>query len=131
MRVVLANRGRDARRRSRSSLVADRGTRATLARERVTIPPGGRREAEIDVAAPAPTGSPPAASSSRAEGGARCSRTRSRSRSSRPRRRRSAALALEREGGRVTGVRFTLGAFERGDPLGRRHAGSRSPSGSR
>jgi hypothetical protein len=31
-------------------------------------------------------------------------------------------LAVEREDGRVTGVRFPLGAFERGDPLG---AGSR------
>ena len=84
----------------------------------MTIPPGGQPRGgdRRRRAARRPRHRPPRRP--RARAAPPCSRTRSRPPSSRPRRRRSATLQLERRDGRVDGVRFTLGAFERGDPLG-------------
>ena len=116
VRVRLANQGATAAVLA-LSLVPDRGTRATLARERLTVPPGARREAEIDVAG--------------AAGGLAAGRLVVRAQDGAPLLVHPFAAAteppappplgtprLERTGGRVRGVRFTLGAFERGDPLG-------------
>ena len=118
VRVVLTNQGAtDAA--LALSLVADRGTEATLARPRVTIPPGGRREAEIDVRAAGPDGLAAGRLVARAEGGAAGAHAPVRDRRrGRPQPPPLGPLTVERAGGRVSGVRFVLGAFERGDPLG-------------
>ncbi len=117
VRVVLSNRGAAAATVG-LALVLDRGTRATLARPRVTIPPGSRREAEIDVAGAGPDGLAAGRLVVSAEvGGAVLTHP------------FAIAVApaeppplgpltVQRDGARVTGVRFALGAFERGDPLG-------------
>jgi len=100
------------------SLVPDRGTRATLARDRVTIPPGARREAEIDVAGAGADGLAAGRLVVRAEGGAPVLVHPFAIATARPEPPPLGALRLERDGGSVRGVRFELGAFERGDPLG-------------
>jgi hypothetical protein len=117
VRVVLSNRGPSAASLA-LSLTADRGTRATLARPRITIPAGGRREAEIDVAAAAPDGLASGRLVARAEGGSVVLSHPFAIATAAPEPPPLGPLAVQREGARVTGVRFPLGAFERGDPLG-------------
>jgi hypothetical protein len=99
------------------SLVADRGTEATLARPRVTIPPGGRREAEIDVRAAGPGELAAGRLVARAEGAAAVLAHPFAVATGPPQPPPLGPLGLERRHGRVSGVRFSLGAFERGDPL--------------
>jgi len=115
VRVVLANEAAAAQTLD-LALVLDRGTRASLARGRVTIPPGGRREAEIRVAGAGPDG---------LAAGRLVVRTPDSTlthpfaiATSPPEPPPLGPIALQRDGDRVTGVRFPLGAFERGDPLG-------------
>jgi Subtilase family len=117
VRVVLANQGATEARLA-LAILPDRGTNATLARARVTIPPGGRREAEIAIGQTSEDGIAAGRLVARAEGGlpvlthpfAVATRV------SQPP--PLGTLTLVREGGRTRGVRFSLGAFERGDPLG-------------
>ena len=85
----------------------------------MTIPPGGRREAEIDVRRAGPDGLAAGRLVARAEGGAAVL-THPFAVATEPpeppplgRARRSSA-----SDSRMRGVRFSLGAFERGDPLG-------------
>jgi hypothetical protein len=113
---VLSNRGPAAQTLG-LSLVLDRSTRATLARERVTIPAGGRREAEVDVAGAAPEGLASGRLVARPEDGSAVLAHPFAIATSPPEPPPLGPLALQRDGGRVTGVRFPLGAFERGDPL--------------
>ena len=89
VRIVLANNGAAAT-SATLSLVLDEGTRATLARPGITIPPGGRREAEVDVAEGA-GGLAAGRLVVRGEEERPSSRTRSRSLPRRPARHRSAA----------------------------------------
>ena len=116
VRVVLANAGA-AEASLTLAVLPDPGTRAELAADSLTIPPGGRREAEIDVRAGA--------------GGLASGRLVARAAGAGPVLTQPFAvavappeppplgpLALERRNGRVDGVRFPLGAFDRGDPLG-------------
>ncbi|HTE63815.1 MAG TPA: S8 family serine peptidase, partial [Solirubrobacteraceae bacterium] len=116
VRVVLANQG--ATEVSLGlSVLADPGTRATLARPRVTIPPGGQREAEIDVEGAGPDGLAAGRLIARAEGGAAVLTHPFAVATEPPQPPPLGPLTVERKGGRVHGVRFSLGAFERGDPL--------------
>jgi len=121
VRVVLSNQGATEVALA-LSVIPDRGTRATLARSRVTIPPGGQREAEVDVAGTGPDGLAAGRLVARAEGGLAVLTHPFAIATAPPQRPPLGRLAIERKGGRVAGVRFSLGAFERGDPLG---AGSR------
>ncbi len=117
VRVVLTNEGATEAALA-LSLVADRGTEAAVARPRVTIPPGGRREAEIDVRAAGPDGLAAGRLVARAEGGAPVLTHPFAIATRPPQPPPLGPLTVERAGGRVRGVRFVLGAFERGDPLG-------------
>ncbi|HZB76905.1 MAG TPA: S8 family serine peptidase, partial [Solirubrobacteraceae bacterium] len=108
-RVTLRNRGATPVRLPLEA-AADRGTRARLVVRELTIPPGGAREAEIGVAAAA------GLATGRLLAGRALSipfavpvRT--------PPPPPLGALEPARDGGRVTGVAFALGAFDRGDPL--------------
>ncbi|HKH18767.1 MAG TPA: S8 family serine peptidase [Solirubrobacteraceae bacterium] len=101
------------------ALVLDRGTRATLARPRVRIPAGGRREAEVDVAAAGPDGLASGRLVVRGEGASAAVSHPFAIATAPPEPPPLGPLTVQRDGGRVTGVRFALGAFERGDPLGR------------
>jgi len=120
VRVQLSNQGATAASLA-LSVLPDEGTRAALAGARVTIPPGGRREAEIDIAG-AEGGLAAGRLVARAEGGATVLAHAFAIPTGRPAPPPLGELTLERRGDRVRGVRFTLGAFERGDPLA---AGSR------
>ena len=115
-RVLLANRGATAASLA-LSLRNDRGTAATLARPRLTIPPGGRREAEIDIAR-GPGGLATGRLVARAAGGAAVLAHPFAVATTPPEPPPLGRLALEHRRGRTSGVRFSLGAFERGDPLG-------------
>jgi hypothetical protein len=95
------------------SVLADEGTQAQLITDRVTIPPGGRREAEIGIA-----GANELASGrlvARAEGGTAVLTHPFAVATAAPEPPPLGTLELVRRAGRVRGVRFTLGAFERGD----------------
>ncbi len=116
VRIVLANNGAAAT-SAALSLVLDEGTRATLARPGITIPPGGRREAEVDVAEGA-EGLAAGRLVVRGEDGETVLTHPFAIATAPPDAPPLGRLSLQRERGRVTGVRFTLGAFERGDPLG-------------
>jgi len=116
VRVVLSNPGAAAQSVA-LDLVLDRGTRATLARPRVTIPPGGRREAEIGIDGAGADGIAAGRLVARAEGGGPVLAHPFALATAAPAPPPLGPLAVQREGGRVTGVRFTLGSFERGDPL--------------
>ena len=118
VRVLLANRTADAQ-TLELDLVLDEGTRATLARPRVTIPPGGRREAEIGVARAGSDGLAAGRLVASAPGGSRVLTHPFAIATAPPGPPPLGPLTLQREGERVTGVRFPLGAFERGDPLGK------------
>jgi Subtilase family len=124
VRVVLSNQGA-AEVALALSLMSDRGTRATLARPRVTIPPGGQREAEIDVQGAGRDGLAAGRLVVGAEGGAAVLTHPFAIATERPEPPPLGALTLERKDGRVKGVRFSLGAFERGDPLGAGAGGTR------
>jgi hypothetical protein len=117
VRIVLSNQGAAAASLA-LSLTLDRGTRATLARARIAIPPGGRREAEVDVAAAGPGGLASGRLVARAAGGSVALSHPFVIATTPPEPPPLGPLAVQRQGGRVTGVRFPLGAFERGDPLG-------------
>jgi hypothetical protein len=97
-------------------VLPDDGTRASLADESVTIPPGGRREAEIHIAAAA-GGLASGRLVARADGGVPVLAHAFAKPTAAPQPPPLGELTLDRRGGRVRGVRFTLGAFERGDPL--------------
>ena len=118
VRVVLQQPGRVRRDARRSRSCSTAAPAPTLARQRVTIPPGSaprgrdRRRRRRSRRPRVRVASWPARRTA-----ASCSRTRSRSPPRRPSRPRSARCAVQRDGDRVTGVRFPLGAFERGDPL--------------
>jgi hypothetical protein len=116
VRVVLSNQGASDVSLA-LSLMNDRGTTATLARPRVTIPPGGQREAEIDVGGAGPGGLAAGRLVARAEGGVAVLTHPFAVATGPPQPPALGALTLERRNGRVRGVRFSLGAFERGDPL--------------
>jgi hypothetical protein len=116
VRVVLSNAGAAAQTLA-LSLVLDRGTRATLARDRITIPAGGRREAEVDVAAAGPDGLAAGRLVARAGNGSAALAHPFAIATAPPEPPPLGPLTLQRDGGRVTGVRFPLGAFERGDPI--------------
>jgi hypothetical protein len=116
VRVVLANQGATPAALA-LSVLPDEGTRATLADARITIPPGGRREAEIDVAAAAPDGLASGRLVARVEGGSVVLSHPFGIVPAPPEPPPLGPLTLTREEDRVTGVRFALGAFERGDPL--------------
>jgi hypothetical protein len=111
-RVVLRNQG--ARPADLGlDAVADPGTTAELVIPQLSIPPGGAREAEIGItAAPASglaTGRLLAAGALSVPFAVPATA---------PEPPPLGALRLERERGRVSGVSFALGSFERGDPLG-------------
>jgi hypothetical protein len=101
------------------ALVLDRGTRATLPRPRVRIPAGGRREAEVDVAGAGPDGLASGRLVARREGRSAAVSHPFAIATAPPEPPPLGPLTVQRDGGRVNGVRFRLGAFERGDPLGR------------
>jgi hypothetical protein len=115
--VILANAGAAAQRLA-LALQPDRGTEATLARDRLTLPPGGRREAEIGIVRGGAGGLAAGRLVVRAEGGGLVLAHPFAVVTDPPRPPPLGPLALQRDGDRVTGVRFPLGAFERGDPLG-------------
>jgi len=117
VRVTLANPGA-APADLALSLLPDPGTRAALARARVTIPPGGRREAEIEVAGAGAGGLAAGRLVARTQGGATVLVHPFALAVAPPVPPPLGRLELQRDGGRVTGVRFPLGAFARGDPLG-------------
>lgn len=117
VRVVLSNRSA-APVALELSVVGDRGTRAALTRPRVTIPPGGRREAEIDVVAAGADGLAAGRLVAGAEDGTRVLVHPFAIAVRPPAPPPLGSLTLDRDGGGVSGVRFALGAFERGDPLG-------------
>jgi hypothetical protein len=97
-------------------VAADPGTDASVAPAQVTIPAGGRREAEIAL----PGGADGLASGRLVAsiGGQAVLVQPFAVRTAKLPRLPLGPLALQRRGGRVTGVRFPLGAFELGDPLG-------------
>ena len=117
VRVVLANQGASELSLA-LSLLPDPGTNATLVRPRVTIPPGGQREAEIHIDRPSEDGLATGRLVARAAGGVAVLTHPFAVATRPPQPPPLGALALERENGRTSGVRFSLGAFERGDPLG-------------
>jgi len=116
VRIVLANKGAAAAALA-LSLVPDRGTRAKLARATVTIPAGGRREAEVDVAGAGPDGLAAGRLVVRAAGSGAVLAHPFAIAVGPPEPPPLGPLAVQRDGERVTGVRFPLGAFERGDPF--------------
>ena len=93
--------------------VADPGTRARLGAPAIRIPPGGGREAEIGIERAPGSG---LATGRLLAGGALS--VPFAVPVGRPEPPPLGDLRLEREDGRVTGVSFSLGAFDRGDPLG-------------
>jgi len=116
VRIVLSNRGGSAATPA-LSVVADPQTSAALARSSLTIPAGGRREAVVEVTAAGPDGLAAGRLVVRA-GDAGAVLTHPFMIATAPREPPPlGALTLQRDGGRVSGVRFALGAFERGDPL--------------
>ena len=116
VRIVLSNRGGSAATPA-LSVVADPQTSAALARSSLTIPAGGRREAVVEVTAAGPDGLAAGRLVVRA-GDAGAVLTHPFMIAIAPREPPPlGALTLQRDGGRVSGVRFSLGAFERGDPL--------------
>jgi hypothetical protein len=117
VRVVLSNQGAGEITLA-LSLLPDRGTSATLARDRVTIPPGGQREAEIDVQDAGSDGLAAGRLVVGVEGGVAVLTHPFAIATEPPQPPPLGPLEIERKAGRVTGVRFSLGAFERGDPLG-------------
>ena len=116
VRVVVSNRGA-TRAVLALSLVSDRGTRATLARPRIAIPPKARREAEIDVAGAGPDGLAAGRLVAHAEGGSVVLAHAFAVATAAPAPPPLGPLTVERKDGRVNGVRFPLGGFDRGDPL--------------
>ncbi len=115
VRVVLANQG--ATEASLAlSVLPDEGTDASLAADRVTIPPGGEREAEVDIAGAA-VGLASGRLIARAAGGVAVVTHPFAVAMDAPEPPPLGELQLVRRGDRVSGVRFTLGAFDRGDPL--------------
>ncbi|HYI20801.1 MAG TPA: S8 family serine peptidase [Solirubrobacteraceae bacterium] len=111
-RITLRNQGTEAARLG-LDVVGDPGTEATSAAAELTVPPGGAREAEVDVGAAPASGlatgrllAGPALSVPFAVPAAP------------PPPPPLGPLRLERDGGAVAGVSFPLGAFDRGDPLG-------------
>jgi hypothetical protein len=116
VRVVLVNTGGAAQELG-LALQPDPGTEATLARERVTLPAGGRREAEIGITA-GDEGLAAGRLVVSAQGGDRLLSHPFAIATGEPQPPPLGPLTLTREGDRTTGVRFPLGAFERGDPLG-------------
>jgi Subtilase family len=115
VRIVLANRGA-APAALTLALDPDPGTEARAAATRVRIPPGGEREAEVDVGAGA-AGVASGRLVARDGTGAIVLSQPFQLALGRPAQVPTGPLALERRRGRVTGVRFALGAFTRGDPL--------------
>ncbi len=99
------------------ALLPDPGTRATLATPRLTIPPGGRREAELGIRSAGPGGLATGRLVARAQDGTTLSHPFAQL-VGKPATPRLGRLVLQRDDDRrVTGVRFALGAFDRGDPL--------------
>jgi hypothetical protein len=115
VRVVLANQGATAASLA-LSVLPDEGTDATLAADRVTIPPGGQREAEVDISGAA-DGLASGRLVARAAGGVAVVTHPFAVAVDAPSPPPLGELQLVRRRDRVTGVRFTLGAFERGDPF--------------
>ena len=93
--------------------VADPGTQTELATPQLRIPPGGAREAEIGVTSAPDSG---LATGRLLAGGALSVPFAVPAIAPEPP--PLGDLRLERDEGRVTGVSFALGSFERGDPLG-------------
>jgi hypothetical protein len=116
IRVVLTNEG-VAEQALALTLQLDDGTTGALARERLTLPAGARREAEIGIQGGA-GGLATGRLVVRAQGGSPVLAHPFALATEEPQPPPLGQLTLTREGDRVTGVRFPLGAFERGDPLG-------------
>jgi hypothetical protein len=117
VRIVLTNRGASAQSVA-FALQPDPGTQAQLARDRLTLPAGGRREAEIGIQKGGSGGLAAGRLVVRAEGGSPLVSHPFALSTQPPAPPPLGPLTLTREGDRVRGVRFPLGAFERGDPLG-------------
>jgi hypothetical protein len=115
VRVVLANEGASAVSLA-LAVLPDSGTRAALASDRLSVPPGGRREAEIDVRAGA-QGLASGRLVARVGGADPVLTHPFAIATTAPRPPPLGPLRLERRAGRIDGVRFPLGAFERGDPV--------------
>ncbi len=111
-RITLRNQGTEPARLALDA-VGDPGTEATLAASELTIPPGGAREAEVDIAA-APAGG---LATGRLLAGGTLSIPFAVPADTPPPP-PLGPLQLERARGAVAGVSFPLGAFDRGDPLG-------------
>ena len=118
VRIVLANKGAVGRRpdalRRRRPRHARRRSPARRSRSR----PAGRREAEVDVAGAGPDGLAAGRLVVRAAGGSAVLAHPFAIATAPPEPPPLGPLSVQRDGDRVTGVRFPLGAFERGDPLG-------------
>ena len=115
VRIELSNQGA-APARLALALDPDPGTEARLGAPGVRIPPGGAREAEIDIGAGA-AGVASGRLVARDQAGATVVSQPFALPTEPPAPVPAGPLALERRRGRVTGVHFPLGAFERGDPL--------------
>ena len=116
VRIVLANKGASAVTLT-LSVAADPGTTAKLARPTITIPASGRREAEVDVAGAGPDGLAAGRLVVHAAGGSAVLAHPFAIAIAPPDPPPLGPLGVQRDGDRVTGVRFTLGSFERGDPF--------------
>ncbi|HZH25504.1 MAG TPA: hypothetical protein VEY49_11400, partial [Solirubrobacteraceae bacterium] len=99
------------------SVEEDAPAGVTLERPRLTIPAGGRREAVLQLASTAPGGLASGRLVARNEAGGAVLAHPFSVATEPPEPPVLGPLALQRRDGRVTGVRFALGAFERGDPL--------------
>ncbi|MET0817383.1 MAG: hypothetical protein ABWZ67_07500, partial [Solirubrobacteraceae bacterium] len=111
-RVILRNQGARPAELGLDA-VADPGTQTELATPQLRIPPGGAREAEIGVTSAPDSG---LATGRLLAGGALSVPFAVPAIAPEPP--PLGDLRLERDKGRVTGVSFPLGSFERGDPLG-------------